>query len=589
MLPVAHRRHRGLNQLTTGLAGLEPIRPGPAGNPPSITDTVLADTGETILEVRDLDKAFYGVAANDGVNFDLRAGEVHGLLGENGAGKSTLCSVLAGLYRPDSGEVRIDGNPVTLRSPHEAAEHGIGMVYQHFRLVPSLTVAENLVLGLRGRAGRSPTRARAPAAARRWPPRPVSEADRSGSAHDRGFRLSLRAVQDRVATIASEYGLTVHPDSYVWQLSVGEQQRVEILKQLYRGARILILDEPTAVLAPHECDKLYEVVRQMARQHHSVVLVSHKMEEILGHTDRVTVLRLGRNAGTVKTTDTSAASLAAMMIGSEHMPESGQHVVRRFDQAPAVLTVSNLKVTGDRGVTAVDGATVEVRRGQIVGVAGVAGNGQRELQEAIAGLRGVRGGSIHLGGHDITEAGPRERSRAGLAYVPEDRLGTGLASGLTLEENLVLKSYREAPHSRWGVLSPRAIASTASELSERFDVRGARSQMAVSLMSGGNLQKAILARELTRNHDVLVAASPTRGLDLAATATVRAHIRDETASGRGVLLFSEDLAEITELADVIVVMSRGRIVGSYTPETLDVEELGLLMTGAKDHSPSQTG
>ena len=370
----------------------------------------------------------------------------------------------------------------------------------------------------------------------------------------------------------------------MWQLSVGEQQRVEILKQLYRGARILILDEPTAVLAPHECDKLYEVVRHMAQQDHSVVLVSHKMEEILGHTDRVTVLRLGRNAGTVNTAETDAASLAAMMIGAEHMPEAGERALRRFDDAPSVLSVANLDVIGDRGVTAVDGASIEVRRGQIVGVAGVAGNGQRELQEAIAGLRAVGGGSIRLGERDITSASPRERSTAGLAYVPEDRLGTGLASGLTLEENLVLKSYREPPHSRLGVLSSRAIASTARDLAASFDVRGARSQMAVSLMSGGNLQKAILARELTRTHHVLLAASPTRGLDLAATAAVRAHIRAETENGRGVLLFSEDLAEITELADLIVVMSRGRIVGSYTPETLDVAELGLLMTGAQDQT-----
>ena len=512
------------------------------------------DVGETILEVRDLNKAFYGVAANDRVNFDLRAGEVHGLLGENGAGKSTLCSVLAGLYRPDSGDVRLDGQQVSLRSPHEAAEHGIGMVYQHFRLVPSLTVAENLVLGLAGQ----------------------------------GFRLSLRAVQNRVAAIAEEYGLTVHPDSYVWQLSVGEQQRVEILKQLYRGARILILDEPTAVLAPHEGEKLYEVVRHMADQDHSVVLVSHKMEEILGHTDRVTVLRHGRNAGTVNTAETTAASLAAMMIGAEHMPDSGEHALRRFDDAPVVLSVTNLKVIGDRGVTAVDGASLEVRRGQVVGVAGVAGNGQRELQEAIAGLRSVRSGTIVLSERDITSASPRARSAAGLAYVPEDRLGTGLASGLTLEENLVLKSYREAPHSRWGVLSSRAIAATSRDLADSFDVRGARSQMAVSLMSGGNLQKAILARELTRTHDVLLAASPTRGLDLAATAAVRSHLRAETERGRGVLLFSEDLAEITELADLIVVMSRGRIVGSYTPETLDIAELGLLMTGVQDQAVGST-
>ena len=507
----------------------------------------MAAVGETILEIRDLNKSFYGVAANHRVNFDLRVGEVHGLLGENGAGKSTLCSVLAGLYRPDSGEVSIDGQRVRLRSPHDAAEHGIGMVYQHFRLVPSLTVAENLVLGLK----------------------------------DQGVRLSLRAVESRVAGIAEEYGLSVHPSSYIWQLSVGEQQRVEILKQLYRGARILILDEPTAVLAPQECDKLFEVVRHIADQGHSAVLVSHKMEEILGHTDRVTVLRHGRNAGTVPTADTTANQLATMMIGAGHLPEAGQHTPGRFDQAEAVLTVADLQVDGDRGTAAVNGACLQVRSGQIVGVAGVAGNGQREFQEAIAGLRPIRGGSVLLGQRDITSASPRQRSRAGLAYVPEDRLGTGLASGLTLEENLVLKSYRESPHSRWGVLSPSAIGATAQTLVERFDVRGARSGMAVSLMSGGNLQRAILARELTQSHDVLLAASPTRGLDLAAAAAVRAHIRGETENGRGVLLFSQDLAEITELSDLVLVMSRGRIVGSFTPETLDIEELGLLMTGAK--------
>ena len=385
----------------------------------------MADAGETILEVRDLNKSFYGVAANDHVNFDLRSGEVHGLLGENGAGKSTLCSVLAGLYRPDSGEISIDGQPVSLRSPHDAAEHGIGMVYQHFRLVPSLTVAENLVLGLK----------------------------------DQGIRLTLRAVETRVAGIAEEYGLSVHPGAYIWQLSVGEQQRVEILKQLFRGARILILDEPTAVLAPQECEKLFEVVRHMAGQGHSVVLVSHKMEEILGHTDRVTVLRGGRNAGTVDTAEATASQLATMMIGAEHMPEAGQHEPRRFDDAEAVLTVADLHVTGDRGTAAVNGASLEVRSGQIVGIAGVAGNGQREFQEALAGLRGIKAGSVRLRDRDITSASPRQRSQAGLAYVPEDRLGTGLASGLTIEENLVLKSYRERPTAGSGfcrrALSPR--------------------------------------------------------------------------------------------------------------------------------------
>ena len=424
------------------------------------------------------------------------------------------------------------------------------MVYQHFKLVSSFTVAENMVLGL----------------------------------DDQSRRISLRSVEARVAELAEEYGLDVQPGAYVWQLSVGEQQRVEILRQLFRGARILILDEPTAVLAPQECDRLFEAVRHMAAQDHSVILVSHKMAEILTNTDRVTVLSHGRNAGTKTTSDTDAAELARMMIGSDHLPEPGQFVPRRFDDVSAVLRVEGLEVMGDRGTQVVNGATLEVLSGQIVGIAGVAGNGQRELQEAIAGLRAVRSGSIVLRGRDITRFSPRARSRAGLAYVPEDRLGTGLASGLTLEENLILKTYNEPPHSRFGVLSRKAIAATAERLVSDFDVRGARSGMAVSLMSGGNLQKAILARELTRPHDVLLAASPSRGLDLAATAAVRGHILAETEKGGAVLLFSEDLAEITELSDLILVMSSGRIVGSYTRETLDIEELGLLMTGAKAHT-----
>ncbi len=506
----------------------------------------MAPTGATILEVRDLTKSFYGVAANNRVSFDLRAGEVHGLLGENGAGKSTLCSVMAGLYRPDHGEVRIDGRPVNLRSPHEAAALGVGMVYQHFRLVPNLTVTENLVLGL----------------------------------PDQPMRLSLRAAQAKVAALAEEYGLRVDPGSQVWQLSVGEQQRVEILKQLFRGARILILDEPTAVLAPQECDRLFEVVAKLASEGHAVVLVSHKMEEILGHTHRVTVLAHGVNAGTVRTADTTAAALATMMIGAHDFGRITAGHTRPDGEAETLLHITDLHVIGDHGTPTVRGANLVVGAGEIVGVAGVAGNGQRELQEAIAGLRPTKSGTVLLSGADITRASPRQRSEAGLSYIPEDRLGTGLARGLTLEENLALRSYRKRPHSRMGVLSHKAIGATARSLVDRFDVRGARGGMPVSLMSGGNLQRAILARELTRPHQVLLAASPTRGLDLAATAAVRSHILDEAESGRAVLLFSEDLAEITELSHRIVVMSQGRIVGNYTPETLDVAELGLLMTGA---------
>ncbi|MGI9625151.1 MAG: ATP-binding cassette domain-containing protein, partial [Acidimicrobiales bacterium] len=322
---------------------------------------------------------------------------------------------------------------------------------------------------------------------------------------------------------------------------------------------------------------------EMAEHGHSIVLVSHKMEEILNHTHRVSVLRHGRNAGTIDTSDTNAEELASMMIGSDLESESISIEPRPLVDGSPVLQVDGLVVGGDRGLVAVDGATLEVRAGQIVGVAGVAGNGQRELQEAIAGLRSIGAGSVRFGEVDATRLSPRARSEAGLAYVPEDRLGTGLARGMTLEENLTLKNYYKSPQSHYGVLSTASIESTSRALTEQFDVRGAREGMPVSLMSGGNLQKAILARELTQPHDILLAASPTRGLDLAAAAAVHGHLRDERAHQRGVLLFSEDLAEIAALSDIILVIYRGRIVGSYLRQELDLDELGLLMTGAKAH------
>ena len=497
------------------------------------------------LQVRDLSKSFYGVHAVDGVSFDLVGGEIHGLLGENGAGKSTLCSMLAGLYRPDGGHILIDGEEVHFRSPDDAASHGIGMVYQHFRLVDSFTVAENIVLG-----------------------------------HGEGVgRRARRAVEARVHELGEEYGLDVDAAAPVWQLSVGERQRVEILSQLFRGARILILDEPTAVLAPHESGRLFQALRKMVDRGHAVVLVSHKMQEILGHTDRVTVLRGGRNAGAGDTASLAPASLAAMMFGDELAGVGAR--VERTEQVvgAAVLTVSGLDVMGDHGRRAVDGVSFEVRRHEIVGVAGVAGNGQRELHEALAGLRSASTGSVVINGHDCSSAGPKVRHRAGMAYVPEDRLGTGLASGLPIEDNLVLRSFDRAPHSVAGRLRSGAIRETAAKLVREFDVRGARDGMPVSFMSGGNLQKAILARELTEDHDVLVAAAPTRGLDLSAAETVRGHLRRDREQGRGVLLFSEDLAEVLELADLVLVMFRGAIVGRFDRSEVDVEQIGLLMTG----------
>jgi len=497
------------------------------------------------LEVRSLTKSFYGVPAIDSVDFDLRGGEIHGLLGENGAGKSTLCSVLSGLYRPDSGTVTLNGHEVDFRSPQDASNHGMGMVYQHFRLVESFTVAQNIVLGLN----------------KNQRPR------------------SIRQVESMVADLADEFGLHVDPTASIWQLSVGEQQRVEILKQLFRGARILILDEPTAVLAAHETDRLFEAVSTMVDKGHAVVLVSHKMAETMEYTDRITVLRRGKNAGSVETADTTPAEVARMMFGDSSAAERTMFGAA-VDIGEPVLTVSGLSVMGDHGFHAVDDASFVVRRGQVVGVAGVAGNGQRELQEAIAGLRAPVSGTIEIAGNDCTGSGPKATARAGLAYVPEDRLGVGLAPGLPLDHNIALKNYDRHPHSSGGLLLEGEIEKTMDELVEKFDVRGNRKGMRVSLMSGGNLQKAILARELTEDHEVLLAAAPTRGLDMSAAEAVRSHIVDERASDRGVLVFSEDLDEIVHMSDLILVMFKGRIVGSFTRDEIDLDEIGLLMTGS---------
>ena len=499
----------------------------------------------TLLEVRGLTKSFYGVRAIDSVDFDLRGGEIHGLLGENGAGKSTLCSVLSGLYKPDSGSVLIDGEVVNFRSPLDASEAGVGMVYQHFRLVDSFTVAQNIVLGLS--KGQRPR--------------------------------SIRQVEEAVAALAEEYGLHVDPSAPIWQLSVGEQQRVEILKQLFRGARILILDEPTAVLAPQETDRLFEAVSTMVSKGQAVVLVSHKMAETMEYTDRLTVLRRGINAGSVETAESSPADVARMMFGDSDAAERTSFETSQRVGEP-VLTLNGVSAAGDNGLKAVDDVSLVVRRGEVVGVAGVAGNGQRELQEVIAGLRNVDSGTIDIAGVDCTSGGPKEAMQAGLAYVPEDRLGVGLAPGLTLDHNMALKNFDRAPHARRGLLQRSAIAATTARLVDAFDVRGNRSGMRVSLMSGGNLQKAILARELDEDHEVLLAAAPTRGLDMAAAETVRTHIVAERENNRGVLVFSEDLDEVVNMSDVVLVMFKGQIVGSFDRADIDIDRIGLLMTGS---------
>ena len=518
---------------------------GPGEPGPSREESATLDAGSGFAaELRSIRKSFFGVPANHNIDFTVRWGEVHALLGENGAGKSTLCSVLAGLYRPDAGEIIIDGAPVEFRSPHDALAAGVGMVYQHFRLVDTFTVAENLALG-----------------------------------HEAEGRLSRKKIEADVSALSKAYELPVSPRARIWQLSVGEQQRVEILKLLHRGVRILILDEPTAVLTLQESEALFRTVRLMADEGKAVIFVSHKLDEVLAVSDRITVLRDTEKVVEMPAASADAAGLARMMVGRDvKLPQRGS------SEAPSapVLTVRGMTVVGDRGVKAVRGVDLNLRRGEIVGIAGVAGNGQRELAEALVGLRRTENGTVTLDDTDITKASPLDRIRLGLGFVPEDRLGMGLAGGLSLEDNLILKSYRWPPYRRGLRLSSRVIRKSARHLTERFDIRGALTDLPVRFLSGGNLQRAILAREISQQPKVLIAGSPTRGLDIAAIAAVREMLLEQRENGKAILLLSEDLDELHSLADTILVMYEGRIVGQIAPDRFDPEEVGLMMSGLSD-------
>lgn len=500
------------------------------------------DSSPPAVRLRGIDKSFYGVKANDGVDFELRRGEVHALLGENGAGKSTMCSVLAGLYRPDAGEVELEGRPVSFRTPKDALAAGVGMVYQHFRLVENLTVAENLVLG--------------------HPHLP--------------FRVQRRR-QERIAEEMGErFGLPIDPSARIWQLSVGEQQRVEILKLLYRDVQILILDEPTAVLTPQESGQLFETMRQLAGEGRSVIFVSHKLAEVKQVSDRVTVLRDGRNAGEGETARLAPGDLAEMMVGREL---SLPHREEAAAPGRTALAVSGLRVTGDRGLQTVQGISLEVREGEILGLAGVAGNGQRELAYGIVGLRAPDAGRVEVAGRDVTRRSVRERIESGLAYIPQNRLGVGLAPGLTTEENLALKSYRRRPYSKWGRLVASAFRTEGARRIERYDIRGARPGLPIRLLSGGNLQKALIAREIEAEPKVIIAVSPTRGLDVGATQAVREHLLAQRRRGAGTLLISEDLDELLALSDRLAVIYEGEIVGETETGQATRDKLGLLMAG----------
>jgi ABC-type uncharacterized transport system ATPase subunit len=494
------------------------------------------------VELRKIDKSFYGVLANADVDFNLARGEVHTLLGENGAGKSTLCSVMAGLYRPDSGEMLMDGEPIVLKSPKAALAAGIGMVYQHFRLVSNLTVAENLALG-------NP---------------------------EVGLRLSQSELEAEARELGERYDFPVDPTARIWQLSVGQQQRVEILKLLYRDVRILILDEPTAVLTPQEGQALFRAMRTLADEGRSLIFVSHKLHEVKQVSDRVTVLREGRVVGKVDTADAEPRDLARMMVGKDLVLPTRAPNESIGD---SVLVVDDLKVQDDRGLDAIDGLSITVNAGEVVGIAGVSGNGQRELAQGIVGLMKVTSGSVHLSGKDITGTSVLKSIKAGIAYVPQSRLGMGLAPGLDTDDNLALKQFREPPYSNGPMLSPKAFKTKGAELIEEFDVRGVRPGLPIRLLSGGNLQKALIAREVTQDHCVLIARSPTRGLDVGATAVVRDQILAERDRGIAVLLISEDLDELLALSDRVLVIYEGKIVGEMPASEATAERLGLLMSG----------
>ncbi|MCA1899566.1 MAG: ABC transporter ATP-binding protein [Chloroflexi bacterium] len=503
------------------------------------------------LEMRGITKRFPGVLASDHVDFDVRSGEVHALLGENGAGKSTLMKILYGLYHPDEGEILINGKAVRISSPTDSINLGIGMIHQHFMLVQTLTVAENVALGL-----------------------PSS----------RGLLTDLDRVSKRIVELADIYGLRIDPSAYIWQLSVGQQQRVEIIKALYRGAALLILDEPTAVLTPQEVDELFVIMKQMVKDGHGLVFISHKLHEVVEISHRVSVLRDGRMIGTRPTSEVTKQDLANWMVGREvgFIPDRGQ-----AQRGEPRLQVKNVFCGSDRGTPGLRGVSLEVCSGEILGIAGVSGNGQRELAETIAGLRKVTGGQVLLEGQDVTNLPPAELTERMLSYIPEERMRDGMIKEFTVAENMVLREHHKAPYSRYGFLNLGEISRHSDELIKRFRVKTPSRDTRAKNLSGGNIQKIVLAREIFRTPRVIIAAQPTRGLDIGATEYVREQLLEQRRKGTAVLLISEDLDEILALSDRIAVLYEGQVMDIVNREDATPEKLGLLMAGV--HPERQAG
>jgi len=499
-----------------------------------------------VIEMLNIRKEFPGVVANNNVTVQLQKGEIHALLGENGAGKSTLMNVLFGLYQPEKGEIRVRGENVKITDPNVANELGIGMVHQHFMLIDTFTVTQNIILGSEPTAG---------------------------------GKINLKKAEKEIQELSDQYGLRVDPRAKVRDISVGMQQRVEILKTLYRGADVLILDEPTAVLTPQEIDELIDIMKSLVKEGKSIILITHKLKEIMRACDRCTVIRKGEGIGTVNVSETNTTELATLMVG--------RSISFKTEKTPSnpkdtVLNINNLVVKDSRKLDAVKGLDLEVKAGEIVGIAGIDGNGQTELIEAITGLTKSESGSIKIRNKEIINFPPRKVTESGLAHIPQDRHKYGLVLDVSIGENMVLQTYYQKPFSKWSILNYKEIFKKAETLIEEYDVRTPSIHTKARALSGGNQQKAIISREVDRSPDLLIAAQPTRGLDVGAIEFIHNRLIEERDKGKAILLISFELDEILDLSDKIAVMFDGKIVATRKPEETNEQEIGLLMAGSSE-------